>query len=312
MRVLGDLSADQFLAEYWQRKPLLVRNALANYQPPLVAGELAGLALDDHVESRIVSSGDASVPWSVRFGPFYDQDFAQLPEHNWTLLVQALDLWCPQVAQLYDYFDFLPRWRTDDIMASYAVPGGSVGPHFDQYDVFLIQASGHRRWQIGEFCDANTPLLRGTELQIIDGFAASQEWLLGPGDMLYLPPGIAHWGIAVDSCMTFSLGFRSPQLSDMLADLAAELFAQGLDQHYRDPRLTAAMGSTEIDPLFITHAKQQLLTLLDNDALIADWFARFMTAPKYADSLHLSEERRQATVLGREYCNGELVEPGKG
>ena len=225
--------------------------------------------------------------------------------------MQAVDLWCPEVANLYAHFDFLPRWRTDDIMASYAVPGGSVGPHFDQYDVFLIQISGHRRWQIGAKCDDQTPLLQGTELQIIDNFEATDEWLLGPGDMLYLPPGVAHWGVAEDACMTFSLGFRAPLLSDMLSDLAVELSAQGLDQHYRDPVLTAAMSANEIDPSFVAHAKRQLLTLLDNDPLIADWLARFMTAPKYPDLVEVSGEQRRASAMGRHYRNGEPPARGR-
>lgn len=312
MKVLGNLTPDQFLSEHWQRKPLLVRAALKDYVSPLSADELAGLALEEEVESRLVSNGDATAPWPVRFGPFSEQDFARLPKTDWTLLVQAVDLWCPEVAELYAHFDFLPRWRTDDIMASYAAPGGSVGPHFDQYDVFLIQIAGHRRWQIGTVCDDKTPLVEGTELQIIDKFEAVDEWVLGPGDMLYLPPGVAHWGVAQDACMTFSLGFRSPLLSDMLSDLAVELSAQGLDQHYRDPVLTAAMGSDEIDPVFVAHAKQQLLALLDNEPLIADWLARFMTAPKYPDLVDASGEQRQASTMGRQYRNGEPTDQGQG
>ena len=312
MKVLGNLTPDQFLSEHWQRKPLLVRAALKDYVSPLSADELAGLAVEEEVESRLVSNGDATAPWPVRFGPFSEQDFARLPKTDWTLLVQAVDLWCPEVAELYAHFDFLPRWRTDDIMASYAAPGGSVGPHFDQYDVFLIQIAGHRRWQIGTVCDDKTPLVEGTELQIIDKFEAVDEWVLGPGDMLYLPPGVAHWGVAQDACMTFSLGFRSPLLSDMLSDLAVELSAQGLDQHYRDPVLTAAMGSDEIDPVFVAHAKQQLLALLDNEPLIADWLARFMTAPKYPDLVDASGEQRQASTMGRQYRNGEPTDQGQG
>ena len=149
-------------------------------------------------------------------------------------------------------------------------------------------------------------------MQIIDKFEAVDEWVLGPGDMLYLPPGVAHWGVAEDACMTFSLGFRSPLLSDMLSDLAVELSAQRLDQHYQDPVLTAAMGSDEIDPSFIAHAKRQLLTLLDNEPLIADWLARFMTAPKYPDLVDASGEQRQASTMGRQYRNGEPTDQGQG
>ena len=312
MRVLGDLTPERFLADYWQRRPLLVRGSLLDYVPPLSADELAGLALDEDVESRLVTTGDADQPWQVRFGPFVSEDFAQLPDRDWTLLVQAVDLWCPEVAELYAQFDFLPRWRTDDIMVSYAAPGGGVGPHFDQYDVFLLQVEGHRRWQIGDVCDASTPLLSGTELQIIDNFKPTEDWLLGPGDMLYLPPGIGHWGVAEDACMTFSIGFRSPLLSDMLADLAVELSAQGLDRHYRDPTLRPAMAQTQIDPVFVAHAKSQLLKLLDHDELVADWFARYMTAPKYADLLEVSGERRRANFMGRGYLNGEPLARGQG
>ena len=155
-------------------------------------------------------------------------------------------------------------------------------------------------------------LLSGTELQIIDNFKPTEDWLLGPGDMLYLPPGIGHWGVAEDACMTFSIGFRSPLLSDMLADLAVELSAQGLDRHYRDPTLRPAMAQTQIDPVFVAHAKSQLLKLLDHDELVADWFARYMTAPKYADLLEVSGERRRANVMGRGYLNGEPLARGRG
>ena len=139
MSVLGDLPPEQFLADYWQQQPLLVQGALADFDSPISAEELAGMALEPEVESRLVTTGDAVQPWQLRLGPFAVDDFKQLPDRDWTLLVQAVDLWYPELAKLYDRFDFLPRWRTDDIMASYAAPGGSVGPHFDQYDVFLVQ-----------------------------------------------------------------------------------------------------------------------------------------------------------------------------
>ena len=312
MSVLGDLPPEQFLADYWQQQPLLVQGALADFDSPISAEELAGMALEPEVESRLVTTGDAVQPWQLRLGPFAVDDFKQLPDRDWTLLVQAVDLWFPELAKLYDRFDFLPRWRTDDIMASYAAPGGSVGPHFDQYDVFLVQIEGHRRWQISTECDASTPLLSGTDLQIIDNFQPVEEWLLGPGDLLYLPPGVGHWGIAEDACMTFSIGFRSPLLADMLADLAVELSAQGFDRHYRDPALVPALGQKQIDPVFVRHAKRQLLELLDNDALIADWFTRYMTAPKYPDLLEILQESRRASYMGRDYCNGEPLDLGQG
>ncbi len=155
--LLGDVSVAEFLSDYWQQKPLLVRNALPDWPNPVSPDELAGLALEEEVESRIVVEQGVS-PWELRHGPFDEGTFAQLPPTGWTLLVQALDLWVPEVQTLLQHFDFLPRWRLDDVMASFAVPGGSVGPHFDQYDVFLLQVAGQRRWQIGAHCGPETVL----------------------------------------------------------------------------------------------------------------------------------------------------------
>ena len=192
--MLGDLSADAFLQRYWQKKPLLIRNALANYQSPISADELAGLALESEVESRLVETH--GMDWSLKHGPFNEDDFLGLPEQDWTLLVQGVDLWVPEVQALLSKFAFLPPWRVDDVMVSFACPGGSVGPHFDQYDVFLLQVEGQRRWQIGGECSSNTPLRDDSPLRILKEFEAEEEWLLEPGDMLYLPPGVAHWGVA--------------------------------------------------------------------------------------------------------------------
>ena len=308
MSVLGSISAQAFLAEYWQQKPLLIRGACPDYQAPLTADELAGLALEEEIESRLVIESGAGGPWALRHGPFTEQDFAELPSSNWTLLVQALDLWVPDVRPLLELFDFLPPWRVDDIMASYAAPGGSVGPHFDQYDVFLLQVEGARRWQIGPRCSEDTPRVPGTDLNIIRDFEASQEWLLEPGDMLYLPPQISHWGVAETQCMTFSIGFRAPALSDMLGDLAIEISAQGNDRYYTDPALTPMMAGSEIDAAFIAQAKRMLHELIDDDALIGDWFARFMTSPKYPDLQDQTMEQRVAELGSRFYRNGEEVD----
>ncbi|RLA37737.1 MAG: hypothetical protein DRQ64_09360, partial [Gammaproteobacteria bacterium] len=175
---------DNFLAEYWQRKPLLIRQALPGFTSPIEADELAGLALEEEFESRLIIESKASPYWSLQCGPFADDRFQSLPSSHWTLLVQAVDQWVPEVHDLLRHFDFLPQWRVDDIMLSYAADQGSVGPHFDQYDVFLLQGEGQRRWRLGQHCDSNTPLLKGPELSIVDNFEQSEEWLLEPGDML--------------------------------------------------------------------------------------------------------------------------------
>jgi 50S ribosomal protein L16 3-hydroxylase len=305
--MLGDMSAAQFLAEYWQKQPLLVRGALLDWSSPVEPDELAGLALEEEVESRLVLEHGAS-PWEVRHGPFTEDTFAQLPETDWTLLVQGLDLWVPEVAALLDHFDFLPRWRLDDVMASYAVPGGSVGPHFDQYDVFLLQVEGQRRWQIGATCDDTTALLEGPDLKILENFSAQDEWVLEPGDMLYLPPLVSHWGVAETECVTFSVGFRSPSVADMLADLTVQLLEAGRGGIYTDPPLDPSMAGLEIDAAFVAQARKQLLALIDDEQLIGDWFARSMTTPKYPDLVHLTAEQRQATLAGKTYRNGEVCD----
>jgi 50S ribosomal protein L16 3-hydroxylase len=210
------------------------------------------------------------------------------------------------VQQLLERFDFLPPWRLDDVMVSFACPGGSVGPHFDQYDVFLLQVEGTRRWQIGGHCDGNTPLQPDCPLRVLESFSSLQEWLLEPGDMLYLPPGMAHWGVAETECLTYSIGFRSPSIADLLGDLAVELMAQGYEAHYRDPAMSQALTGREIDPTFVAQAKQQLWQAIDNDDLIGDWFARFMTAPKYPELVDMTQEERRANWRSRRYCNGDV------
>lgn len=306
--VLGGLAATDFLADYWQRKPLLVRQALPDYTSPITADELAGLALEDEVESRLVLEQGAHGPWELRHGPFHGSDFQTLPEEAWTLLVQGVDLWVPEVAAVLDHFDFLPRWRLDDIMISYAATQGSVGPHFDQYDVFLLQVEGTRRWQVGGGCDSSSPVLANTDLSILADFTVEQEWVLEPGDMLYVPPGVAHWGVAQSPGLTYSVGFRSPNLADMLGELAMDIGEQPDTPRYVDPPLTLSMTTDEIDPAFVAAAKQQLLALLEDEDLIAGWLARYMTSPKYPDLLEMTSEERTARVNGRVFRNGEPQE----
>ena len=299
-----EAGADEFLQEYWQQKPLLIRQALPGYISAISPDELAGLALEEEVESRLVVGGGNN--WSLRHGPFTEQDLLDLPQQDWTLLVQAVDLWVPQVQQLLEFFAFLPPWRLDDVMVSFACPGGSVGPHFDQYDVFLLQVAGTRRWQIGGQCDGSTPLKADCQIRMLESFSSREEWLLEPGDMLYLPPGIAHWGVAESECLTYSIGFRSPNIADLLADLAVELMAQGYDAHYRDPAMSQALAGPDIAQAFVAQAKQQLWQAIDNDDLIGDWFARFMTAPKYPELVEMTQEERRAIWRNRRYCNGDV------
>ena len=294
--ILGDLTADQFLAEYWQKKPLLIRNAIPNFEPPINGDDLAGLSLEAEVESRLVIGDD----WALEHGPFEESRFASLPEQNWSLLVQGVDLWVPEVADLLSSFDFLPSWRVDDIMVSYAEDGGNVGPHFDYYDVFLIQGEGQRHWQIGQHCSEADLHTDSTALKILKNLEVSDEWTLNPGDMLYLPPKIAHHGVAIGQCTTFSVGFRAPAATEMLDDLATELLSRDITpNHLQDPPLNAAMANEPISGAYIQQVKELLQQTLDDEQMLGEWFAQFMTEPKYPSLVGMTEELRSASLENR-------------
>ena len=222
---LGDLSVDDFLNHYWQKKPLLIRNAFAGIQSPLTADELAGLACEENINARLVLEKDGDYPWQAENGPFEESRFAQLPESHWSLLISDVEKYLPETKSLVKAFRFLPDWRLDDLMISYAPTGGSVGPHVDDYDVFLIQLSGLRLWKIAEHYSTET--IDDVDLRILKNFTAEQEWLCKPGDLLYLPPNVAHHGIAQPcqdehdneiNCMTASVGFRAPSLKTITSD----------------------------------------------------------------------------------------------
>ena len=206
-----NIDSGTFLREAWQQRPCLIPQAIPNFVPPIDADTLAGLALEEDIESRIV--GFEQGRWTLAQGPFALADFQR--DYPWTLLVQGVDQWLPDVAALRSCVDFLPSWRFDDVMVSYAVDGGSVGPHFDRYDVFLLQGEGQRLWRIGQYCDDSTPQLEHESLHLLANFDCVEEYLLNPGDALYIPPGYAHWGVAQGECTTFSLGFRAPTVADL-------------------------------------------------------------------------------------------------
>jgi 50S ribosomal protein L16 3-hydroxylase len=282
LQLLGGLTVEQFLADYWQKQPLLVRGAFPGFQSPLSADELAGLACEAEVESRLVLEKHGPAPWTVEHGPFDESRFASLPGTHWTLLVQGVDSWVPEVASLIEPFRFIPDWRIDDIMMSYAPEHGSVGPHLDQYDVFLIQAQGHRHWQINTRQYDKGDCIPGISLNILQGFEAEQAWTLAPGDMLYLPPNIAHYGVAQDDCITCSVGFRAPARSEILGSFIDDLLPR-LDEteRYQDQDLTRQQNPGEISAQALARIRDIVrLKALDNQ-YINHWFARYITEPKY-------------------------------
>ena len=282
--VLAGLSVDVFLDEYWQKKPLLIRNALPGVETLLEPEELAGLALEEAVESRLILER-SPVDWELRHGPFDEKTFKNLPKTHWSLLIQALEHNIPAVADLLDHFNFIPSWRIDDIMASYAPTGGSVGPHYDYYDVFLIQAHGQRRWQIGDQCDDDTPIVPNLPLKILLQFEARQEHILYPGDMLYLPPGQAHHGVAVNDCMTFSVGFRAATEQELLSEFSHFLTQQGsTERRFQDGNLKPQSNPGWLSDNAIDRFSQILTQLVSNRENVETWLGEFLSQTKYLHS----------------------------
>ena len=277
MQLLGGLSREDFLRQYWQKKPLLVRQALPDYTSPISAEEFGGLACEDDVESRLVQEKGGEQPWQVRHGPFSEKDFLSLPESHWTLLVQSVDHHIPALAVLLDEFNFIPAWRVDDLMVSFAQRDGSVGPHFDNYDVFLLQVEGKRHWHINENICTDNDLLPGSELKILKDFYSDQDWVLEPGDMLYLPPGVAHHGIAINDCLTFSIGFRAPTRRELLMAYTESSQDDIADAFYTDEGLTLQESAGEINKTDIyTIKKLMRLSNVDEDEFNS-WFGCFIT-----------------------------------
>ncbi|MGP1353018.1 MAG: JmjC domain-containing protein [Parasphingopyxis sp.] len=280
---LRDFDSDSFLRDHWQKAPALIRNPWTAWENPLAPEELAGLACEEEIEARLVVHADGD--WSVEHGPLPEARFDTLGEAPWTLLVQAVDHHVPDVAALIAPFRFVPNWRIDDVMVSYASDGGGVGPHFDQYDVFLIQGLGQRRWQIGQPCDDTSALRPHDELRLLADFETTDEWVLEPGDMLYIPPGIAHDGLAVgDDCMTYSIGFRAPSRSELIAHWVEDrLTDMSDDERYADPDLAAQDNPGEISAAAIDRLHAMVAeTLADRDAF-ARWFGEYSSAPKYSE-----------------------------
>ncbi|MCL5974387.1 MAG: cupin domain-containing protein [Gammaproteobacteria bacterium] len=275
------LSQQQFLDEYWQKKPLVIRQAFPMPVCDLSPNDLATFACEAEVESRLIEEF-AEKPWQLRHGPFDDKDFAALPDTHWTLLVQDMDKHYPPLQNLLEAFVFLSDWRRDDVMISYAPEGGSVGAHTDSYDVFLLQAQGTRHWQISDKPLIYAAFRDDTDLRILQQFSADQDWELQPGDMLYLPPHFAHHGVALNPCLTFSIGFRAPSQLQLLDAFSHTLLEQDVaEQLYADADVDVTHSATEIDASAIQRFQNLLLeTITDNEGLIALAVGRLVTETK--------------------------------
>ena len=308
-QMLG-MPAAKFLRDYWQKKPLLIRGAFPDFVSPIEPEDLAGLACEEMALSRIVSHDRTRDAWTLRTGPFTEEEFPGMPDHDWTLLVQDVDKWDVDVRRLLNRFEFLPRWRIDDVMVSFAATGGSVGAHVDQYDVFLLQSQGQRRWQID--ASANPPLefRDDVELKLLREFSPSHDWVLEPGDMLYLPPGVPHHGVAVNPCLTLSVGMRAPSSAELVSDYLDNLIAEADESmRYHDPDLLPAKDPNEIDAAAMARAVEALNTLRLNDPdKLGDWFGRFITTYRAGGEVAAGGELRSRIEIEWDLQQGAVLQ----
>ncbi len=278
------MPAAQFLRDYWQKRPLVIRAAFPDFESPLSPEDLAGLACEEAALSRIVQHDRKKDRWTLRTGPFAEEEFPKLPTKDWTLLVQDVDKWDADVRALLERFDFLPCWRIDDVMISFAAPGGSVGAHVDQYDVFLLQGLGKRHWQIDTSPNTSHAFRDDVELKLLREFTPTHEWTLEPGDMLYLPPGVPHHGVAVDACLTYSIGMRAPSHAELIVDFAEHVAEKLADEaRYADADLVVPSDRHEIDEAALARVRQALSALQSDDAALAKWFGNYISAYRSAD-----------------------------
>lgn len=288
---LNNFDVQDFLTNYWQQKPMVIRKA---YDEPfwLEPGDLAGLACEEDIEARIIMQSDGQ--WPVECGPFEEQRFTSLPEKNWTLLVQAVDQWIPEVRDILNDFEFLPSWRLDDLMVSYAPVGGTVSQHYDFFDVFLIQGEGSRKWQIGQVCGSHSELLPDTSVRILKNFDVKMEVVLEPGDILYIPAKHAHLGVSVEDSLTYSVGFRAPSIRDIVDGIATSAL-EGLleDQRYQDSLESLQAPKGEIPKEAVAQLQKMITEALANESLVSSWLGEYVTERKYPDLELLGDENCQ-------------------
>ncbi|WP_224971647.1 ribosomal protein uL16 3-hydroxylase [Acinetobacter oleivorans] len=291
LAVLGGITAEQFLAEYWQKKPLLVRNGLPEIVGLLQPQDVQELALEEHASARLIRQKDKNPnEWHVKSSPLTKGDFQKLPK-LWSILVQAVDHYSFDLSELWKKFPFIPQWRRDDIMVSYAPKGGSVGKHFDFYDVFLVQGHGHRRWQLGQMCDANTSFVPNQPLKLLPEIDVQFDEILAPGDLLYVPPGMAHYGVAEDDCLTFSFGFRMPNVAGMMERISDQFSANSLLQNPVVDIARKQMSQIgEINASELSHLKDLVLAQLQDSAALDAAIMSYMSEPKYPDNIPEADE----------------------
>ena len=267
----------EFLEKYWQKQPVVLKNAFPGFVDPITPDELAGLAMEAEVDSRLVSHKDGQ--WQASNGPF--TDFDGLGETGWSLLAQAVNHWHAPSAELVRPFRALPDWRLDDLMISFSVPGGGVGPHIDQYDVFIIQGMGSRRWRVGDklpmrqFCP-HPALLH------VDPFPPIIDEDLEPGDILYIPPGFPHDGFTHETALNYSVGFRGPNGRDLISSFADYALENDLGgEHYSDPDLTCREHPARVEEYELDRLRTMMIDMIKQPEDFKQWFGRFVTTPRH-------------------------------
>jgi 50S ribosomal protein L16 3-hydroxylase len=278
LTLLGGLTVNEFLRDYWQKKPLLVRQAVPGFKGLLDPQQLIGLACRDDVQARLVTHQRKQ--WKLRNEPFEPEDFEGLSKKGqWSVLVQGVNHFLPKGAELASKFNFIPHARFDDLMVSYAPKGGGVGPHFDVYDVFLVQGMGHRRWQISTQKDRT--LIEGAPLRLLQNFKVEQEWVMEAGDMLYLPPHCGHNGIAEDDCMTYSIGFRTPWYQELAEQFLVYLQDRiEIEGTYGDPDLKAQQHPAEISTDMLQQVARAIRKVKWDDEDVANFLGSYLSEPK--------------------------------
>lgn len=301
MTQLGSIDTELFLKEYWQRKPCVFRGAFPDSLEVASADELAGMACEEGIESRLLISDPLSGEFELRQGPFAEESFQALPESHWTLLIQGVDLWLPEASDLLERFKFIPGWKLDDLMISFATRGGGVGPHYDNYDVFIIQAEGRRRWEIGgRYEEHSSEFIAGQPVRVLKHWQPEQSWDLEPGDMIYIPPRVGHNGIALtDDCINYSVGYRAPHAAEMLEHLAQYCADHTPNElRYGDAGLQLRPHSGEIQTDDLDQVKQLLHGLIGDPERLARWWGEYVTEAKNpedgcsAESLTLAQLRQ--------------------
>lgn len=286
-----EFHAAEFMRRHWQQEPVFLPQLVPDFRDALSAEELAGLACEELAESRIVRNSEKR-DWQLQNGPFLESDFTQLPSTNWTLLVQAVDQWVAEVADIRSLFDFIPNWRIDDVMVSFAAPGGGVGPHYDYYDVFLLQGAGQRSWSVGERCESSAELIQGTDLRLLKDFTESARYELRAGDALYIPPRYAHWGVANSDSLCYSIGFRAPSMAEMIEGFSDFIIRQqDPAERYEDGAIANDSRSGEIIPSQLSASFEKLSAAFSEKESFAAWFGCYVSQAKYPELIEPLERK---------------------